>query len=101
VPRSSRRPSTFGTVDILVVARHHRDRAAQDGRVRLRCRRRRPLKGTFNCAAPGDEAKEYGRINIVVGRAANNFGQTNCGAAKASIMGMTFVVDGAAATASP
>jgi NAD(P)-dependent dehydrogenase (short-subunit alcohol dehydrogenase family) len=53
-------------------------------------------KGTFNCtrhaAAPMKEAG-YGRIVNITSSAGlrGNFGQTNYGAAKAAIMGMTFV----------
>ncbi|MHB8329369.1 MAG: SDR family NAD(P)-dependent oxidoreductase [Acidimicrobiales bacterium] len=53
-------------------------------------------KGTFNCtrhaAAPMREAG-YGRIVNITSSAGlrGNFGQTNYGAAKAAIMGMTFV----------
>ncbi len=53
-------------------------------------------KGTFNCtrhAAEHMRAQEYGRIVNVTSSAGlrGNFGQTNYGAAKAAIMGMTFV----------
>ena len=54
------------------------------------------MYGTFNCAhhaaAPMKEAG-YGRIVNVTSQAGlrGNFGQTNYGAAKAAIMGMTFV----------
>jgi NAD(P)-dependent dehydrogenase (short-subunit alcohol dehydrogenase family) len=54
------------------------------------------LKGTFNCtrhAAPVMKDKRYGRIVNITSSAGlrGNFGQTNYGAAKAGIMGMTFV----------
>jgi NAD(P)-dependent dehydrogenase (short-subunit alcohol dehydrogenase family) len=54
------------------------------------------LKGTFNCtrhAAPLMKDAGYGRIVNVTSSAGlrGNFGQTNYGAAKAGIMGMTFV----------
>ena len=54
------------------------------------------LKGTFNCtrhAAPVMKDKGYGRIVNITSSAGlrGNFGQTNYGAAKAGIMGMTFV----------
>jgi NAD(P)-dependent dehydrogenase (short-subunit alcohol dehydrogenase family) len=54
------------------------------------------LKGTFNCtrhAAPVMKEKGYGRIVNITSSAGlrGNFGQTNYGAAKAGIMGMTFV----------
>lgn len=54
------------------------------------------LKGTFNCtrhAAPRMREQGYGRIVNVTSQAGlrGNFGQTNYGAAKAGIMGMTFI----------
>jgi NAD(P)-dependent dehydrogenase (short-subunit alcohol dehydrogenase family) len=54
------------------------------------------LKGTFNVtrhAAPLMREQEYGRIVNITSSAGlrGNFGQTNYGAAKAGIMGMTFV----------
>jgi NAD(P)-dependent dehydrogenase (short-subunit alcohol dehydrogenase family) len=54
------------------------------------------LKGTFNCtrhAAEVMKARGYGRIVNITSSAGlrGNFGQTNYGAAKAGIMGMTFV----------
>ncbi|MGZ6970014.1 MAG: SDR family NAD(P)-dependent oxidoreductase, partial [Acidimicrobiia bacterium] len=54
------------------------------------------MKGTFNCArhaAPIMKDAGYGRIINVTSQAGlrGNFGQTNYGAAKAAIMGMTFV----------
>jgi len=54
------------------------------------------LKGTFNVtrhAAERMKAQEYGRIINITSSAGlrGNFGQTNYGAAKAGIMGMTFV----------
>jgi NAD(P)-dependent dehydrogenase (short-subunit alcohol dehydrogenase family) len=53
-------------------------------------------KGTFNCArhaAPHMREAGYGRIVNITSSAGlrGNFGQTNYGAAKAAIMGMTFV----------
>jgi NAD(P)-dependent dehydrogenase (short-subunit alcohol dehydrogenase family) len=54
------------------------------------------LKGSFNCtrhAAPLMKDAGYGRIINVTSSAGlrGNFGQTNYGAAKAGLMGMTFV----------
>jgi NAD(P)-dependent dehydrogenase (short-subunit alcohol dehydrogenase family) len=54
------------------------------------------LKGSFNCtrhAAPIMKEAGYGRIVNVTSSAGlrGNFGQTNYGAAKAALMGMTFV----------
>jgi NAD(P)-dependent dehydrogenase (short-subunit alcohol dehydrogenase family) len=54
------------------------------------------LKGTFNCTRHAAEVmkdKGYGRIVNITSSAGlrGNFGQTNYGAAKAGIMGMTFV----------
>src|SRR3954462_11211883 len=54
------------------------------------------LKGTFNCtrhAAEVMKERNYGRIVNITSSAGlrGNFGQTNYGAAKAGIMGMTFV----------
>lgn len=54
------------------------------------------LKGTFNVtrhAAEHMRAQEYGRIVNITSSAGlrGNFGQTNYGAAKAGIMGMTFI----------
>jgi NAD(P)-dependent dehydrogenase (short-subunit alcohol dehydrogenase family) len=54
------------------------------------------MKGAFNCtrhAAPLMKEASYGRIVNVTSSAGlrGNFGQTNYGAAKAGIMGMTFV----------
>ena len=54
------------------------------------------LKGAFNCtrhAAPIMKDAGYGRIINITSSAGlrGNFGQTNYGAAKAGIMGMTFV----------
>jgi len=54
------------------------------------------MKGTFNCArhaAPVMKEAGYGRIINVTSSAGirGNFGQTNYGAAKAAIMGMTFI----------
>jgi len=53
-------------------------------------------KGTFNCtrhAAPLMKEAGYGRIINITSSAGlrGNFGQTNYGAAKAALMGMTFV----------
>ncbi len=53
-------------------------------------------KGTFNCtrhAAEHMKAQGYGRVVNITSSAGlrGNFGQTNYGAAKAAIMGMTFV----------
>jgi NAD(P)-dependent dehydrogenase (short-subunit alcohol dehydrogenase family) len=54
------------------------------------------LKGTFNCTRHAAEVmkdKGYGRIVNITSSAGlrGNFGQTNYGAAKAGIMGMTFI----------
>jgi len=54
------------------------------------------LKGTFNCTRHAAEIMKnagYGRIVNITSSAGlrGNFGQTNYGAAKAGIMGMTFV----------
>jgi NAD(P)-dependent dehydrogenase (short-subunit alcohol dehydrogenase family) len=54
------------------------------------------MKGTFNCtrhAAPLMKEAGYGRIVNITSQAGlrGNFGQTNYGAAKAAIMGMTFI----------
>jgi NAD(P)-dependent dehydrogenase (short-subunit alcohol dehydrogenase family) len=54
------------------------------------------LKGTFNVtrhAAEHFRAQEYGRIINITSSAGlrGNFGQTNYGAAKAGVMGMTFI----------
>src|SRR4051795_10162215 len=54
------------------------------------------LKGSFNCArhaAPIMKDRNYGRIVNITSSAGlrGNFGQTNYGAAKAGLMGMTFV----------
>jgi NAD(P)-dependent dehydrogenase (short-subunit alcohol dehydrogenase family) len=54
------------------------------------------MKGTFNCgrhAAEVMKEKGYGRIINITSSAGlrGNFGQTNYGAAKAGIMGMTFI----------
>ena len=88
----------FGTVDILVNnAGIVRDRSLLkmeesdfDAVIGVH------LKGTFNCtrhAAPIMKNKGYGRIVNITSSAGlrGNFGQTNYGAAKAGIMGMTFV----------
>jgi NAD(P)-dependent dehydrogenase (short-subunit alcohol dehydrogenase family) len=88
----------FGTVDILVnnagIVRDRTllkmDEADFDAVVAVH------LKGTFNCtrhAAAVMKERAYGRIVNVTSSAGlrGNFGQTNYGAAKAGIMGMTFV----------
>ena len=88
----------FGTVDILVnnagIVRDRTllkmDESDFDAVVAVH------MKGTFNCtrhAAEVMKAKEYGRIINITSSAGlrGNFGQTNYGAAKAGIMGMTFV----------
>src|SRR5215471_5330850 len=88
----------FGTVDILVNnAGIVRDRTLLkmeesdfDAVIAVH------LNGTFNCtrhAAEIMKEKEYGRIVNITSSAGlrGNFGQTNYGAAKAGIMGMTFV----------
>jgi NAD(P)-dependent dehydrogenase (short-subunit alcohol dehydrogenase family) len=54
------------------------------------------LKGSFNCArhaAPVMKEAGYGRIINITSSAGlrGNFGQTNYGAAKAGLMGMTFI----------
>src|SRR5436853_2247760 len=54
------------------------------------------LKGSFNCArhaAPIMKGAGYGRIINITSSAGlrGNFGQTNYGAAKAALMGMTFI----------
>jgi NAD(P)-dependent dehydrogenase (short-subunit alcohol dehydrogenase family) len=89
---------TFGTIDILVNnAGIIRDRTLlkmteedYDAVVAVH------QKGTFNCtrhAAAVMREKGYGRIINITSSAGlrGNFGQTNYGAAKAAIMGMTFV----------
>ncbi len=88
----------FGTVDILVNnAGIVRDRSLLkmeesdfDAVIAVH------LKGAFNCtrhAAPIMKDKGYGRIINITSSAGlrGNFGQTNYGAAKAGMMGMTFV----------
>lgn len=88
----------FGTIDILVNnAGIIRDRTLlkmseedYDAVVAVH------QKGTFNCtrhAAAVMREKGYGRIINITSSAGlrGNFGQTNYGAAKAAIMGMTFV----------
>ena len=88
----------FGTVDILVNnAGIVRDRSLVkmspedfDAVVQVH------MYGTFNCArhaAPIMKEQGYGRIINVTSSAGmrGNFGQTNYGAAKAAIMGMTFI----------
>ena len=54
------------------------------------------MKGSFNCArhaAPLMKEAGYGRIINITSSAGlrGNFGQTNYGAAKAALMGMTFI----------
>jgi NAD(P)-dependent dehydrogenase (short-subunit alcohol dehydrogenase family) len=88
----------FGTVDILVnnagIVRDKSllkmEEADFDAVIAVH------LKGSFNCtrhAAPVMKEKGYGRIVNITSSAGlrGNFGQTNYGAAKAGIMGMTFV----------
>jgi NAD(P)-dependent dehydrogenase (short-subunit alcohol dehydrogenase family) len=89
---------TFGSIDILVNnAGIVRDRTLlkmtpddYDAVIAVH------QKGTFNCtrhAAPHMREAGYGRIVNITSSAGlrGNFGQTNYGAAKAAIMGMTFV----------
>jgi NAD(P)-dependent dehydrogenase (short-subunit alcohol dehydrogenase family) len=89
---------SFGTVDILVNnAGIVRDRSLLkmteddfDAVVAVH------MKGTFNCtrhAAPIMKEAGYGRIVNITSSAGirGNFGQTNYGAAKAALMGMTFI----------
>jgi NAD(P)-dependent dehydrogenase (short-subunit alcohol dehydrogenase family) len=89
---------TFGTIDILVnnagIIRDRSlvkmDESDYDAVVAVH------QKGTFNCArhaAPIMKDKGYGRIVNITSSAGlrGNFGQSNYGAAKAAIMGMTFV----------
>src|SRR5471032_3169781 len=89
---------TFGSIDILVNnAGIVRDRTllkmtADDYEAVIAVHQ----KGTFNCtrhAAPHMREAGYGRIVNITSSAGlrGNFGQTNYGAAKAAIMGMTFV----------
>jgi len=88
----------FGTIDILVnnagIVRDRTllkmDEADFDAVVAVH------LKGTFNCgrhAAEVMKERGYGRIINITSSAGlrGNFGQTNYGAAKAGIMGLTFV----------
>jgi len=88
----------FGSIDILVnnagIVRDRTllkmDEADYDAVVAVH------QKGTFNCtrhAAEHMKAAGYGRIVNITSSAGlrGNFGQTNYGAAKAAIMGMTFV----------
>ena len=88
----------FGTVDILVnnagIVRDKTllkmDEADFDAVVAVH------MKGTFNCTRHAAEIMKengYGRIVNITSSAGlrGNFGQTNYGAAKAGIMGMTFV----------
>ncbi len=89
---------TFGTIDILVnnagIVRDKTllkmDESDFDAVVAVH------MKGTFNCTRHAAEVmkdKGYGRIINITSSAGlrGNFGQTNYGAAKAGIMGMTFV----------
>ena len=89
---------TFGTVDILVnnagIVRDRTlvkmDEGDFDSVIAVH------LKGSFNCArhaAPIMKDRNYGRIVNITSSAGlrGNFGQTNYGAAKAGLMGMTFV----------
>jgi NAD(P)-dependent dehydrogenase (short-subunit alcohol dehydrogenase family) len=89
---------TFGSIDILVNnAGIVRDRTllkmtADDYEAVIAVHQ----KGTFNCtrhAAEHMREAGYGRIINITSSAGlrGNFGQTNYGAAKAAIMGMTFV----------
>src|ERR1700689_2487494 len=89
---------TFGSIDILVNnAGIVRDRTllkmtADDYDAVIAVHQ----KGTFNCtrhAAPHMREAGYGRIVNITSSAGlrGNFGRTNYGAAKAAIMGMTFV----------
>ena len=88
----------FGTVDILVnnagIVRDKTllkmDESDFDAVIAVH------LKGTFNCTRHAAEVmkdKGYGRIVNITSSAGlrGNFGQTNYGAAKAGIMGMTFI----------
>jgi NAD(P)-dependent dehydrogenase (short-subunit alcohol dehydrogenase family) len=88
----------FGTIDILVnnagIVRDRTllkmDESDFDAVVGVH------LKGTFNCTRHAAEVmkdKGYGRIVNITSSAGlrGNFGQTNYGAAKAGIMGMTFI----------
>src|SRR3954464_182471 len=88
----------FGTVDILVnnagIVRDKTllkmDESDFDSVVAVH------MKGTFNCTRHAAEVMKeqgYGRIVNITSSAGlrGNFGQTNYGAAKAGIMGMTFV----------
>ncbi len=89
---------SFGTIDILVnnagIVRDKTlvklDEADFDSVIAVH------LKGSFNCArhaAPIMKERGYGRIVNITSSAGlrGNFGQTNYGAAKAGLMGMTFV----------
>jgi NAD(P)-dependent dehydrogenase (short-subunit alcohol dehydrogenase family) len=89
---------TFGRIDILVnnagIVRDKTllkmDESDYDAVIAVH------QKGTFNCtrhAAEHMRAQEYGRIVNITSSAGlrGNFGQTNYGAAKAAIMGMTFI----------
>jgi NAD(P)-dependent dehydrogenase (short-subunit alcohol dehydrogenase family) len=90
--------SSFGQLDILVnnagIVRDHSllkmEESEFDAVIAVH------LKGTFNCArhaAPIMKEAGYGRIINITSSAGlrGNFGQTNYGAAKAGIMGMTFI----------
>jgi NAD(P)-dependent dehydrogenase (short-subunit alcohol dehydrogenase family) len=94
----ARAVEAFGKIDILVnnagIIRDRTllkmDEADYDAVVAVH------QKGTFNCtrhAAPLMKEAGYGRIVNITSSAGlrGNFGQTNYGAAKAAIMGMTFV----------
>ena len=89
---------SFGTIDILVnnagIVRDKTlvkmDESDFDAVIAVH------LKGSFNCArhaAPIMKEKGYGRIINISSSAGlrGNFGQTNYGAAKAGLMGMTFI----------
>jgi NAD(P)-dependent dehydrogenase (short-subunit alcohol dehydrogenase family) len=89
---------SFGTIDILVnnagIVRDKTlvkmDESDFDSVIAVH------LKGSFNCtrhAAPIMKDRGYGRIVNITSSAGlrGNFGQTNYGAAKAGLMGMTFV----------
>jgi NAD(P)-dependent dehydrogenase (short-subunit alcohol dehydrogenase family) len=88
----------FGTVDILVNnAGIVRDRTLlKMGEEDFDAVIGVHLKGAFNCARHAAEVmkeRNYGRIVNITSSAGlrGNFGQTNYGAAKAGIMGMTFI----------
>ncbi len=94
----ARAVDTFGSIDILVnnagIVRDRTlvkmDEGDYDAVIAVH------QKGTFNCARHAAVAMKeagYGRIVNITSSAGlrGNFGQTNYGAAKAAIMGMTFV----------